>query len=213
MASLPVGQFIPIAPGRNNMTTRKNEPMSHFLSLEIQKNELLEIFSRKLNALQQDLAQWPGIGKPTKTTSVHVTVAALSVSKEELEEVTGKIDKAIKQYRKITNPTTGLLVEFKGLDFGDDALWASMTLGVDSLKMLRELIEIEAEPYIVDNRFTPHLSIYRKCGASEEVKESVRTSVGGVELGCLHVEAITLKEKKMGNGIPEPCRKWSFMNM
>ena len=72
------------------MTTRKNEPMTHFLSLEIQRNELLEIFSRKLNALQQDLAQWPGIGKPTKTTSVHVTVAALCISKKELEEVTGR---------------------------------------------------------------------------------------------------------------------------
>ena len=44
MASLPVGQCIPITPGRNNMTSRLNEPMSHFLSLEIQKNKLLEIF-------------------------------------------------------------------------------------------------------------------------------------------------------------------------
>ena len=172
-----------------------------------------EIFSRKLTALQQDLAQYPGIGKPTKTTSVHVTVAAFCIRKEEFEEVIGKVDKAINQYRKVTNPTTGLLVEFKGLDFGDEVLWASMDLGVDNLKMLRKLIEIEAEPYIVDNRFNPHLSIYRKCGASEEVKEGVRTSVGGVELGCLNVEAITLREKKMGDGIPEPCKKWSFMNM
>ena len=92
--------------------------MSHFLSLEIQKNNLKEIFARKLTALQQDLAQYPGIGKPTKTTSVHVTVAAFCIRKEELEEVVGKIDKAINQYRKVTNPTTGLLVEFKGLDFG-----------------------------------------------------------------------------------------------
>ena len=84
--------------------------MSHFLSLEIQRNELLEIFSRKLNALQQDLAQWPGIGKPTKTTSVHVTVAVLSLRKEELEVVTKNIEKAIKQYIAVTNPTTGLLV-------------------------------------------------------------------------------------------------------
>ena len=213
MASLPVGQFIPIAPGRNNMTTRKNEPMTHFLSLEIQRNELLEIFSRKLNALQQDLAQWPGIGKPTKTTSVHVTVAVLSLRKEELEVVTEKLETAIKKYIAVTNPTTGLLVEFRGLDFGDDALWASMTLGVDSLKMLRELIEDEAESYIIDNRFSPHLSIYRKCQASEEVKEGVRSSVGGVKLGCLTVEAITLRERKMGDEVPEPCQMWSFMNM
>ena len=53
--------------------------MSHFLSLEIQKNNLKEIFARKLTALQQDLAQYPGIGKPTKTTLVHVTVAAFCI--------------------------------------------------------------------------------------------------------------------------------------
>ena len=195
------------------MTTRKNEPMSHFLSLEIQKNKLLEIFSRKLNALQEDLAQVPDIGKPTKTTSVHITVAALSIRKEELEVVTEKIDTAIKKYIDVTNPTTGLIVGFQGIGFGDDAMWASMTLGVDSLKMLRELIEDEAEPYIIDNRFTPHLSIYRKCGASEEEKEGVRSSVGGVELGCLNVEAITLREKKMGDGILKPYKKWSFLNL
>ena len=81
------------------------------------------------------------------------------------------------------------------------------------MNMLRKLIEIEAEPYIVDNRFNPHLSIYRKCGASEEVKDGVRTSVGGVELGCLNVEAITLREKKMGDGILKPYKKGSFLNL
>ena len=127
--------------------------------------------------------------------------------------MTEKIDTAIKKYVDVTNPTTGLIVGFQGIGFGDDAMWASMTLGVDSLKMLRELIEIEAEHYIVDNRFNPHLSIYRKCGASEEVKDGVRTSVGGVELGCLNVEAITLREKKMGDGILKPYKKWSFLNL
>merc|ERR1711888_111216 len=78
MASLPVGQCIPITPGRNNMTSRLNEPMSHFLSLEIQKNKLLEIFSGKLNVLQEDLAQVPDIGKPAKTTSVQISVASLN---------------------------------------------------------------------------------------------------------------------------------------
>ena len=83
-------------------------------------------------------------------------------------------------------------------------MWVSMTLGAASLKILRELIEDEAESYIIDNRFSPHLSIYRKCGASEEVKEGVRSSVGGIKLGCLTVEAITLRERKMGDEVPEP---------
>ena len=213
MASLPMGQCIPVTPGRNNMTSRLNEPMSHFLSLEIQRNKLLEIFSGKLNVLQEDLAQVPDIGKPAKTTSVHITVAALNIRSEELEMVTEKIDTAIKKYIDLTNPITGLIVGFQGIGWGDDAMWVSMTLGAASLKILRELIEDEAESYIIDNRFSPHLSIYRKCGASEEVKEGVRSSVGGVKLGCLTVEAITLRERKMGDEVPEPCKMWSFMNL
>ena len=208
-----MGQCIPVTPGRNNMTSRLNEPMSHFLSLEIQKNKLLEIFSGKLNVLQEDLAQVPDIGKPAKTTSVHITVAALNIRSEELEMVTEKIDTAIKKYVDMTNPTTGLVVGFQGIGFGDDAIWTPMTLGAASLKILRELIEDEAESHIIDNRFSPHLSIYRKCGASEEVKEGVRSSVGGIKLGCLTVEAITLRERKMGDEIPEPCKTWSLMNM
>ena len=52
---------------------------------------------------------------------------------------------------------------------------------------------------------TPQLGVVTMVG--------VRTSVGGFELGSLNVEAITLREKKMGDGIPEPCKEWSFMNM
>ena len=127
--------------------------------------------------------------------------------------VTERIDTAIKKYIDLTNPTTGLIVGFQGIGFGDDAMWVSMTLGAASLKILRELIDDEAEPYITDNRFSPHLSIYRKCQASEEMKEGVRSSVGEIKLGCLTIEGITLREKKTGDKVPEPCKTWSFMSM
>ena len=52
-----------------------------------------------------------------------------------------------------------------------------MTLGAASLKILRELVEDEAESHITDARFSPHLTIYCKCGTNEEVKEGVRSSV------------------------------------
>ena len=213
VASLPMGQCIPVTPGRNNMTSRLNEPMSHFLSLEIQRNKLLEIFSGKLNVLQEDLAQVPDIGKPAKTTSVHITVAALNIRSEELEMVTEKIDTAIKKYIDVTNPTTGLIVGFQGIGFGDDAMWVSMTLGAESLKMLRELIEDEAESYIIDNRFSPHLTIYRKCATNEEVKEGVKSSVREIKLGCLTIEAITLRGRKVGSEVPEPHKTWSLMGL
>ena len=107
IASLPMGQCIPITPERSNMTSRLNETMSHFISLEIKKDKMLEIFSEKLKVLQEDLAQVPDIGKPAKATSVHITVATLNIRSEEMEMVTGKIDTAIKKYVDMTNPTQG----------------------------------------------------------------------------------------------------------
>ena len=113
----------------------------------------------------------------------------------------------------MTNPTTGLVVGFQGIGFGDDAIWTPMTLGAASLKILRELVEDEAESHITDARFSPHLTIYRKCGTNEEVKEGVRSSVREIKLGCLTVEAITLRGRKVGAETPEPYKTWSLMNL
>ena len=88
-----------------------------------------------------------------------------------------------------------------------------MTLGAASLKILRELVENEAESYITDRRFSPHLTVYRKCGTNEEIKEGVKSSVRGVKLGCLTIEAITLRRRKMGAEVPEPCKTWSLMGL
>ena len=213
VTALPIGQCVPVTPGRSNMNNRINEEMTHFLSFEIQKNKLLEVFSEKLKVLQEDMDQVPGIGKPAKTTSVHITVAALNIRSEELEMVTERVNTAIMKYIDLTNPIAGIIVGFQGIGWGDDAMWVYMKLGADSLKILRELIEDEAGAYITDNRFSPHLSIYRKCQASEEMKEGVRSSVGEIKLGCLTIEGITLRERKTGDKVPEPCKTWSFMSL
>ena len=93
--------------------------------------------------MQEDLAQVPDIGKPAKSGSVHITVATLSIQDEEMETVAGMIDTAIKGYVEMLNSTTGLVVSFQGVGFGDDALRTNMTLGVASLKVFRELLEDE----------------------------------------------------------------------
>ena len=73
--------------------------------------------------------------------------------------------------------------------------------------------EDEAESYITDRRFLPHLTVYRKCGTNEEVKEGVKSSVKEVKLGCLTIEAITLQGRKTGSEVPEPCKTWSLMGL
>ena len=126
------------------MANRLNEPCSHFISLEVKNDGLLDIFKEKLRAMQEDLAQVPDIGKPTKSEYVHITVAT-----QEMEIVSGMIDTAVKGYVEMLNSTTGLVVSFQGVGFGDDAVWTNMTLGVASLKVFRELLEDEVESYLI----------------------------------------------------------------
>ena len=213
MAALPVGQCVPVTPSRNNMENRNGEEMSHFISLEIQENRLLEVFSEKLKVLQEDMDQVPGIGKPTKPTSIHITVAVLNIRSEELAMVTERVNTAVMKYIDLTNPVAGITIGFQGVGWGDDAMWLSMKLGVDSLKILRELLEDEVGAYLTDSRFSPHVTIYRKCQASEEMKAGVRASLGEVKMGCLTIKGLSLRERKINDKVPEPCQTWSFMSL
>ena len=115
------------------------------------------------------------------------------------------------QDEEMLNSTTGLVVSFQGVGFGDDAVWTNMTLGAASLKILRELLEDEVESYLTDRRFTPHLRVYRKCATTEEMKKGVCAAVKEVKLGCLTIEAITLRGRKTGPEVPEPIKTWSLM--
>ena len=92
-------------------------------------------------------------------------------------------------------------------------MWVSMKLGVDSLKILRELIEDEVGAYLTDSRFTPHVTIYRKCQASEEMKAGVRASLGEAKMGCVTAGGLSLRERKINDKVPEPVRTWSFMSL
>ena len=184
------------------MASRLNEPFTHFISLEVKNDDLLDIFKNKLRLMQDNLAQVPDIGKPTKPDSVHITVATLRIHDLEIETVSGMVETAVRGYVEMLNSSTGLVVSFQGVGFGDDAVWTNMTLGDTSLKVLRELLERKVEPYLTDGRFTPHLTVYRKCGTTEEMKKGVCAAVKEVKLGCLTIEGITLRERKTGPEVP-----------
>ena len=148
-----------------------------------------------------------------KTGSLHITMATFNINDEEMSMVTGMLDTAIRRYMDLTSPTTGLVVGFQGIGFGDEACWVSMTLGSASLMILRELIEDEAGRYLTDKRFSPHLSAFKKCSTDEETKEGVKSSVRGVKLGCLTIEGITLRKRKTTAEVPEPLHSWSLMRL
>jgi 2'-5' RNA ligase len=106
------------------------------------------------------------------------------------------------------NSDDGVIMSFRGVGFGDEAVWTKMHLGASSVQVLRELIEDEADPYLTDGRFMPHLTVYRKCATNEETRRSVEASVQEMKLGCILVEKVTLRERKKGPEIKEPIKTW-----
>ena len=119
VANLPMGQCVPVTP-LTNMASRLNEPFIHFISLEVKNDGLLDIFKEKLKSMQESLAQVPDIGKPTKSGSVHITVATLRMHDLEIETVSGMVETAVRGYVEMLNSSTGLVVSFQGVGFGDD---------------------------------------------------------------------------------------------
>ena len=209
IVSLPMGHCVPVTPGVR-MADRRGEPFTHFLSLEVRKDELLDAFQGKVKELQEVLEQVPLIGRPAKSNSLHITIGVMRIHDPEMEAVTAMIEAAVECYVNMLNSMDGVMLSFKGIGFGDDAVWTKMHLGISSVQVLRELVEDEVGQYLTDWRFVPHLTVYKKSVTNEVLRRSVEAAAQDMRLGCIVVEKITLREKKEGPGVKEPVKTWSL---
>ena len=209
VVSLPMGQCVPVTPGVA-MANRRDESFTHFVSLEVKDCDSLENFKEKAKEMQETLEQVPLIGKPAKMNSFHVTMGTLRVHEVELEAVTRMIGTAVECYVNMLNSSDGVILSFKGVGFGDEAVWTKMNLGASSVQVLRELLEDEVDPYLTDGRFQPHITVYRKCVSDEETRRNVEAAVQEMKLGCVLADRVTLRERKNGPEIKEPLQTWSL---
>ena len=85
--SLALGQCVPITPSDRMWGTRQGETFTHFLSLEYKKDETFKGFQRKVADLQEKVSEVVGVGKPSKPDSLHLTIATLKVTEEEVTEL------------------------------------------------------------------------------------------------------------------------------
>ena len=205
-----MGQCAPITPGIS-MVSREGETFTHFLSMEIKADEHLNAFQKDLKDLQSRMKEVSGIGKPSKPDSLHITMATIRVNPTEMEEVMRKTLVAFQSYVDLLNSSHGVNVTFREIGHRDHGvIWLNVSLGSESVKVLRELLEDELAPFITDSRFYPHMTIFRKCDLSEEMKEGVRTAVKEVRMESVNLERITLREKKSGPIVKEPLLTMSL---
>ena len=208
--TLAIGQCIPITPGAR-MVSREGEVFTHFLSMEIRIDEHLYAFQKTLKDLQGRLKEVSGVGKPSKPEALHITMATIKVDPTEMEEVMKRTNMAFQSYVDLLNSSHGVNLTFKEIGYGDHGvIWLNVSLGVESVKVLRELMEDELRPFITDFRFHAHMTIFRKCNLSDELKEGVKAAVKEVKMESVNLERITLREKKTGTVVKEPLLAMSL---
>lgn len=186
------------------MASREGEEFTHFISMEIKMDDNLVAFQKDLRDLQSKMKEFTGIGKASKSDSLHITIATIKVNQGEMDEVMKRTLTAFRSYIDLSG-CHGINVTFQEIGHGDyGVIWLEISLGKDSVKALRKLLEVELGHFITDSRFHPHLTIFRRCDMSDEAKEGVRAAVEEVRLEGINLEQLTLRERKSGVAIKDP---------
>ena len=125
-----LGQCIPVTPTSNTMNKgRTDAEFNDFLSLKFGCDTMLNRFENNIKKLQESMTQIDGMGKPSKLSSLYMTVATVNAqSPDEVEEIRTKTLKVFQRFMDLVNGP--LLVTFNGIGFGDhQVVWLDQVLG------------------------------------------------------------------------------------
>jgi 2'-5' RNA ligase len=185
--------------------TRQGETFTHFLSLEYKKDETFKLFQRKVADLQEKVSEVAGVGKPSKPESLHLTIATLKVTEEEVTELKNKTNAIFKKYSDMLALPCGLSTTYRGIGFGDwGAVWIECFLGQEAVTLLREIVEEELGHLLTDLRFHSHMTIFRGSDLTDERKSTLQAAVKEMRLGSATVGDFTLRMRKTGKAV-EPA--------
>ena len=124
-------------------------------------------------------------------------MAVLSVEENEEEEIKRKFGILGDIYRDILHSKVGFLITCNGVKFFDHgSVVLPVQIGKELLHVFRDLINENFTEYIVDARFIPHISIFRKNTMDDVSKEQLGQSLDGHNTGTLVCEKITLRAIK-----------------
>jgi 2'-5' RNA ligase len=205
--TVPLGQCVPIASSDNMASgTRIGERFSHFLSVEFDRQSLdFQKFTTKVKGMQDLWGDVPEIGKPVKQESLHITLAVMHMTEEEVPELMERTKKIWQEFVDIMGSPNNLVLSFKGLAFGDHGtIWVRMELGKEAIMILREMIESGLGENLTDLRFEPHLTVFKSSQISEDIQQGIRGSVSKMNLGCATIRKISLRQRKVGKELNEP---------
>ena len=140
-----------------------------FLAIRIKNDQIL----KKLEALHTSLKeQHPDMKKLIQSTQkAHVTILALRINLDQIEQVKEIITKTLNKNKLNSNKGKNLEIELRGIDtFNERVIYTKIESGANQLKKLNKCL-LEAfknKGYKPDHLFTPHLTIAKiKIGDKE----------------------------------------------
>ena len=113
------------------------------------------------------MGEVPGIGKVKNPKKMHVTLACINVTEDEVEETEVKFRQIGERFTDVTRAGPFLL-NLRGLEMGDgsETLFVKIQLGKEILEVLRNIIEDELMDKITDLRSSSHTTLYGGCTLS-----------------------------------------------
>ena len=197
---------------------------SHFVSVELNLGHNVDHSScgsirdispcaNPIKEHQDMLRVISGVGTPVDCPKLHVTMAILNVpdkdgSGAEVEKVKSAISGALCEFKDLIQKDT-FFIGASGLEVftapcGRQHVITEVKLGRHALALMRGTLFERLREWISDQRWRPHITVFKDSALSREDQQKVVLSTHGVSFGIYGISAISLRKKK---GLATPGEK------
>ena len=217
-----VSQLTPVAMAepRQSIVVELDESdernFTHFVSLELMPvgehsqcvGTCSGFYQCPSSTYQAMLQEVKGIGKRVPISRMHLTVAVLKIGKEEnkSENYLKALERAKKDLVDVSKEfcEMGLKKFFLGIGglkitespCGIQCVTSPVLLGKHAVSIIRSLICERMGDLVTDQRWFPHVTLFRSSSLSPDDKEKIQTCAVGVPFGTFSVQGISFRQRK-----------------
>ena len=186
---------------------RVGDPFNMFVALEVQLNQDHRNFMMEVEDYQaRTLSMFPEKeAKAAKLHSLHITVATLSVLKDELPFVTKAISDAVDHFKRVYSGEDGIRCSFQGVSTYRDIVFLEMSLGANAFRTLKDILMVNGlHRFVTDQTQNPHLTYIRKLDLTDEEKESMVGMMSDIKTSRITLDTLSLRERKQAGEPTKP---------
>ena len=186
---------------------RIGEPFNMFVSLEVQLNPDHRNFMMEVEEYQaRTLSMFPEReAKAAKLHSLHITVATLSVLKDELAFVTQSISDAVDHFKRVYSGEDGIRCSFQGVSTYRDIVFLEMSLGANAFRTLKDILMVNGlHRFVTDQTQNPHLTYIRKLDLTDVERDSMIAMMSDIKTSRITLDTLSLRERKQAGEPTKP---------